>query len=89
MREQGEMFMPGLPTLSIGIQPTTLLINGRGRVNNANTRSSETGTPFEIFKVTKGFRYRFRFINSASHVCPLMLEVIKTFYIIKFILIFH
>lgn len=67
--------MPGLPTVSIGIQPTTLLINGRGRINNADTRSSETKTPYEIFKVTKGFRYRFRFVNSASHVCPLMLEV--------------
>lgn len=25
--------------------------------------------------MTRGLRYRFRFVNAASHTCPLMLEV--------------
>lgn len=34
MEEDGEMFMPGLVSHPIGIQPTNLLINGKGTVRN-------------------------------------------------------
>lgn len=52
------------------MNPTSVLINGRGRYN------SSTQTPLQVYKVTEGKFYRFRFINSASHICPLQLQVI-------------
>lgn len=39
------------------------------------TRKSTTRTPLEVFRVQYGKRYRFRVINSGSHVCPAVLEV--------------
>lgn len=36
---------------------------------------SETGTPLEVFRVERGQRYRFRFVNSMSHVCPAQVEI--------------
>lgn len=76
MHDDGEMFMPGLPTRGPGITAINALINGRGQYNSPTNGSfSPTNTPFEVFKVQPGFRYRFRFINSASHVCPVQLQV--------------
>lgn len=41
-----------------------------------NKRS--TRTPLEVFRVQDRHRYRFRFINSASHICPLQIQVFIT-----------
>lgn len=72
MHVDGEMFMPGLPSGG-GILPKNLLINGKGTYTNPN--GTKTNAPLEVFRVRKGGRYRFRFINAASHVCPLELQV--------------
>ncbi|ETN61043.1 multicopper oxidase [Anopheles darlingi] len=73
MHVDGEMFMPGLPS-SGGILPVNLLINGRGTFKE-NENSSRTNVPLEVFYVQRGKRFRFRFINAASHVCPLQLQI--------------
>ncbi|XP_062546347.1 uncharacterized protein LOC134212466 [Armigeres subalbatus] len=72
MHVDGEMFMPGLPN-SGGILPVNLLINGRGTWTKAN--GQRTNVPREVYRVRKGGRYRFRFINAASHICPLELQI--------------
>jgi FtsP/CotA-like multicopper oxidase with cupredoxin domain len=36
---------------------------------------SITNTPLEVFRVQKGQRYRFRFVNSLSHNCPAQLDI--------------
>lgn len=41
------------------------------------TQRSITGTPLEVFRVERGQRYRFRFVNSMSHICPAVLEIEK------------
>uniref|UniRef100_A0A182Q9A8 Uncharacterized protein n=1 Tax=Anopheles farauti TaxID=69004 RepID=A0A182Q9A8_9DIPT len=73
MHVDGEMFMPGLRSAD-GIMPVNLLINGRGtffdRVRNATNE-----VPLEVFTVRRGARFRFRFINAASHVCPLQIQI--------------
>jgi hypothetical protein len=38
MESSGEDFMPGLRSHPIGIQPTNLLINGKGVIIEANTK---------------------------------------------------
>lgn len=43
--------------------------------SQATTGRSTTGTPLEVFRVERGQRYRFRLVNSMSHVCPAVLEV--------------
>ncbi|XP_055592894.1 uncharacterized protein LOC129744412 [Uranotaenia lowii] len=73
MHVDGEMFMPGLPSAD-GIMPESLLINGKGRILDEDTKLP-TQAPLEVFRVVKGGRYRFRFINAASHVCPLELQI--------------
>lgn len=72
MHDDGEMFVPGLPTRAPGLIAVNALINGKGQFHAAG---NQTVTPLEIFKVQHGFKYRFRFINSASHVCPVRLQV--------------
>ncbi|XP_058451551.1 uncharacterized protein LOC131430517 [Malaya genurostris] len=74
MHEDGEMFMPGLPS-GDGILPINVLINGKGTFTKAN--GNRTSVPLEVFRVRKGGRYRFRFINAASHVCPLELQILN------------
>lgn len=81
MHDDAEMFVPGLPTRSPGITAVSALINGKGQFHGIN--GAATRTPLEIFKVQPGFRYRFRFINSASHVCPVQLQVSATIYFIS------
>lgn len=72
MHVDGEMYMPGLPN-GDGILPVNLLINGRGTWLKHN--GNRTNAPREVYRVRKGGRYRFRFINAASHVCPLELQI--------------
>lgn len=72
MHVTGEMFMPGLPS-SGGILPVNLLINGRGTFTRED--GTRTNVPRQVYRVRKGGRYRFRFINAASHVCPLELQI--------------
>lgn len=74
MQDLAEMYDPGLPTDPIGMRPTNVLINGRGVLLNAN-RTAASRVPIEVFRVNKGRRFRFRLVNSASHICPIMLEV--------------
>nr|XP_019548835.2 laccase-2-like [Aedes albopictus] len=73
MHVDGEMYMPGLPN-GDGILPVNVLINGRGTWQK-DADSNRTDVPREVYRVRKGGRYRFRFINAASHVCPLELQI--------------
>ena len=50
-------------------KPTAILINGRG------FDSRENNTPLAVFNVQKGFRYRFRLINSGVTFCPIQFMV--------------
>lgn len=34
-------------------------------------------SPLQVLRVKQGKRYRFRFINSGSQICPLQLQVYK------------
>uniref|UniRef100_A0A182NBB3 Uncharacterized protein n=1 Tax=Anopheles dirus TaxID=7168 RepID=A0A182NBB3_9DIPT len=73
MHIDGEMFMPGLPSAG-GIMPVNLLINGRGTFFDRETNET-VPVPLEVFTVRRGARFRFRFINAASHVCPLQVQI--------------
>uniref|UniRef100_A0A6E8VW25 Uncharacterized protein n=1 Tax=Anopheles coluzzii TaxID=1518534 RepID=A0A6E8VW25_ANOCL len=73
MHIDGEMFMPGLPSAG-GIMPINLLINGKGTYHDPK-KNETTQTPLEVYTVRRGARFRFRFINAASHVCPLQLQI--------------
>lgn len=72
MHDVAETLVPGLSGRSI--LPDNLLINGRGIFIRPGQR---TNTPLEVFQVKRGARFRFRFVNSASHVCPIVLQVGK------------
>lgn len=71
MHEMAEMLMPGYPAAG-GIFPTSILINGRGQFNSA---PNALQTPLQVYRVQAKSKYRFRFINSASHFCLLQLQV--------------
>lgn len=73
MHYDGEMLMPGLPSAG-GILPVSLLINGRGTFEDWDS-GVRTEAPLEVYYVRRGARFRFRFINAASHVCPLQLQI--------------
>lgn len=47
------------------------------QVLQKTTRKPTTASPLEVFRVQRGQRYRFRVINSMSHVCPALLEIEK------------
>lgn len=72
-----ESLVHGLPDRRI--RPESLLINGRGKwIHAPNASSSSTGPAaplLAIFHVRQGRRYRFRIINSASHMCPVRLQI--------------
>jgi FtsP/CotA-like multicopper oxidase with cupredoxin domain len=53
----------------------SIKINAVFLVEQKTSRRSTTGTPLEVFRVQRGQRYRFRFVNSMSHVCPVSLEI--------------
>ncbi|KAJ8683445.1 hypothetical protein QAD02_019237 [Eretmocerus hayati] len=58
----------------IGINPVTLLVNGKGRFFYDGSKSF-ANTPVEIFKVKRGHKYRFRMINAAAEDCPIRVSV--------------
>ena len=39
------------------------------------TRRPTTATPLAVFRVEAGQRYRFRFINSMSYICPVQFGI--------------
>ncbi|CRK96923.1 CLUMA_CG010348, isoform A, partial [Clunio marinus] len=75
MHELAEMYVPGLRTHQPGLQPTNLLINGKGTTRDLGTRKSTTRTPLAVFYVQRNSRYRFRLVNAMSFVCPVLLEI--------------
>uniref|UniRef100_A0A336LRE1 CSON012189 protein n=1 Tax=Culicoides sonorensis TaxID=179676 RepID=A0A336LRE1_CULSO len=76
MHDDADMFMPGLPTRGPGIMPQSVLINGKGVfLRNESNPTQYVNSPIEVYKVVAGSRYRFRFINSASHVCPVQIQI--------------
>ncbi|CAH2012638.1 unnamed protein product [Acanthoscelides obtectus] len=70
-----ESKFPGLRTRSTAQQPTSILINGKGRWTDLSAGNTTT-TPLEVFNVKKGYRYRFRMINSMTSACTLGMRVI-------------
>nr|BCM26535.1 laccase-like multicopper oxidase 2 [Ischnura senegalensis]BDD85289.1 multicopper oxidase 2 [Ischnura senegalensis] len=74
MHEVAQERFPGRLQRMPGQDPENLLINGKGQFQDRNT-GYMTNTPLEIFTVTPGRRYRFRFINSFSTVCPAQLTI--------------
>nr|CAI5844810.1 unnamed protein product [Callosobruchus analis] len=59
----------------VGQDPESLLINGKGRWTDRKTGET-TSTPIEVFNVKKGFRYRFRMINSMTSSCTMAMRVL-------------
>ncbi|XP_046680742.1 laccase-1-like isoform X2 [Homalodisca vitripennis] len=53
--------------------PEAIFVNGMGRYFNDSIPL--THTPLAVFTVQKGFRYRFRLINSGAHDCPVDLNI--------------
>ncbi|XP_060065140.1 uncharacterized protein LOC132545474 [Ylistrum balloti] len=58
-------------------KPASMLINGRGahRVFYNSERSENITTPYEVFNVEHGRRYRFRIISNGILNCPIQLSV--------------
>ncbi|XP_059153746.1 uncharacterized protein LOC131939461 [Physella acuta] len=54
-------------------KPTTVLINGKGRLESPS--GPITKTPLEVFRVTPGKRYRFRVASNGILNCPLTVSV--------------
>nr|BCM26534.1 laccase-like multicopper oxidase 2 [Pseudothemis zonata] len=74
MHEVAQERFPGRLQRTPGQEPENILINGKGQYQDPNT-GYMTNTPLEIFTVTPGRRYRFRFINSFCTVCPAQLTI--------------
>ncbi|XP_066596752.1 uncharacterized protein [Prorops nasuta] len=68
MHVMGAERIPGYSYSGKGQYPESFLINGLGRYRNLET-GSETATPYEVFTVQEGARYRFRLINSIGTSC--------------------
>lgn len=75
MPTSGEEFMPGQRNSKLGTNPSSVLINGKGVIIDPIARRPTTETPLAVFRVQKGSRYRFRWVNSMSHICPAVLDV--------------
>uniref|UniRef100_A0A8D8WQ21 L-ascorbate oxidase n=1 Tax=Cacopsylla melanoneura TaxID=428564 RepID=A0A8D8WQ21_9HEMI len=65
---------PGLIHRSAGMHPETYLINGRGLFKEP-TRNLSTNTPYTVFNVKQGFRYRFRLIGAGSLSCAMQITI--------------
>nr|CAH7760853.1 unnamed protein product [Callosobruchus chinensis] len=65
---------PGLWSRNRGQYPVNLLINGRGKWTNPDYKNI-SNTPFEVFNVQPGQRYRFRMINGMSSPCGCVLTI--------------
>ena len=70
MEAYGEMFMPGLPTKFPGVQPTSLLINGKGTIHEDVRLSNQSLKLFINFNFISAFRSNYnssiRSISSIS-----------------------
>ncbi|XP_046630301.1 oxidoreductase ptaE-like [Neodiprion virginianus] len=77
MHETAEMFFPGLPSRVPGIVPDAILINGFGWYLNgtASEDSVNSSFPLATFHVSRNSSYRFRIINSASHICGFLIQI--------------
>lgn len=75
MHDDADMFMPGLPSRLPGIVPKSVMINGKGVYIDKKRPNLYVNSPIQVYKVKEGSRYRFRFINSGSHVCPVQIQV--------------
>jgi L-ascorbate oxidase len=58
-------------------QPAAILINGRGALQAfINSTTNQTyQTPRSVFRVTQGYRYRFRLISSGYLYCPMEFSI--------------
>lgn len=74
LHEPAATRFPGRLSYNAGQTPDSILINGKGRSINPFTRC-ETITPYEVFKVAAGKRYRFRLINAFATVCPAQFNI--------------
>ncbi|KAJ8683448.1 hypothetical protein QAD02_019240 [Eretmocerus hayati] len=58
----------------IGINPETIIVNGKGRLNPFTRNNTLYYTPTELFAVDQGKKYRFRLINAGADDCPIRLS---------------
>ncbi|XP_046745052.1 laccase-3-like [Diprion similis] len=65
----GSEFWPGRYRYNPGQGAVSVLIQGLGQYTNP-TNGSTTTTPLAVVKVKPGKRYRIRFINACTTVCP-------------------
>uniref|UniRef100_A0A336MJM4 CSON002551 protein n=1 Tax=Culicoides sonorensis TaxID=179676 RepID=A0A336MJM4_CULSO len=72
IHDDAEMFVPGLPTRKPNISPESILINGKGVFFKSD--KTPTNSPIEVFKVIPSKKFRFRYINSAGHMCPVQIQ---------------
>ena len=56
-------------------KPNTILINGKGVLNDFNLNGTRIQTPRATFYVEKGKRYRFRVINAGILYCPIEISI--------------
>lgn len=76
LHEVASSRIPGRLSYDLGQDPDSILINGKGRAIHPLT-DCETRTPYEVFKVSAGRRYRFRLINAFTTVCPAQFNIEK------------
>lgn len=74
LHEAASSRFPGRLSYNLGQDPESILINGKGRAIHPLT-GCETRTPYEVFKVAAGRRYRFRLINAFTTVCPAQFNI--------------
>ncbi|KAI5742977.1 hypothetical protein M8J77_013259 [Diaphorina citri] len=67
--------LPGNRFANTGSLPDTILANGRTQYFYPN--GTGTLTPYSVFKVTRGKRYRFRIIGASCSICPLLIAFEK------------
>nr|XP_040232544.2 uncharacterized protein LOC120955589 [Anopheles coluzzii] len=70
-----EKFVPGLQSSTVRMD--SILINGRGRHFDEEEHELQTQAPLTVYRVKKGYRYRFRLVSSGSQFCPFQLQIEK------------
>ncbi|KAJ8683446.1 hypothetical protein QAD02_019238 [Eretmocerus hayati] len=60
-----------------GVNPNTLIVNGKGRFHEFKRNNKSYYTPTEIFAVDENKRYRFRLINTGADDCPIRVSFDK------------
>ncbi|XP_052895441.1 uncharacterized protein LOC128302616 [Anopheles moucheti] len=68
-----EKFVPGLQSSTVRMD--SILINGRGRHFDEEEHELQVQAPLTVYRVRKGYRYRFRMISSGSQFCPFQLQI--------------